>query len=113
MKRETVAELPEFIRRAKALLTEAERAELIDYLSANPEAGVRLAGGVRKLRFARPGGGKSGGYRVIHFYRSGAGTPLFLMSIFAKNVQENLTPQQLAELAKAADDLIASYRRKV
>ena len=60
MTRETVVEMPDFQRRAKAAMTEAERMALIDYLSANPLAGVLLGGGLRKVRFAREGGGKSG-----------------------------------------------------
>lgn len=75
MKRETVVEMPEFQRRARALMTEAERAELIDLLSAHPETGVSLGGGLRKVRFARGGEGKSGGFRTIHFYRPDAPGP--------------------------------------
>jgi hypothetical protein len=33
---------------------------------------ANLGGGVYKVRIARPGEGKSGGYRVIVFFRSGA-----------------------------------------
>ncbi len=35
---ETVVEMPDFMRRAKAAMTEAERMDLIDFLSANPLA---------------------------------------------------------------------------
>jgi len=52
----TVTELPEYIRRANELLNEAERKSVIDYLAAHPRAG-----GIRKLRWARGGTGKSGG----------------------------------------------------
>ncbi len=47
-------------------------------------------GGARKLRVARPGGGKSGGYRVISYY-AGADVPVFLLIVFAKNMKSNLT----------------------
>jgi len=66
-----VVETPEFIRRSRSSgMTDEEKAELISALAADPEAGISLGGGLRKVRFARTGAGKSGGYRVIHFYRS-------------------------------------------
>ena len=62
----TVVETPEFQRRARSLMSEAERLALIDFVARNPATGVSIGGGVRKFRFAREGAGKSGGYRVIH-----------------------------------------------
>lgn len=59
---QTIVELPEFLRRAKAIMTDDERMALVDYVAANPEAGVSLGGGLRKVRIPRDGGGKSGGY---------------------------------------------------
>lgn len=48
----TIAELPEFIRAADKLLSEAERQDVIRYLAQQPKAGDLLegTGGVRKLR---------------------------------------------------------------
>jgi hypothetical protein len=43
-------------------------------------------GGVRKLRWARGGRGKSGGVRLIYYYHSEA-MPLYLLTVFAKNEQ--------------------------
>jgi hypothetical protein len=65
---QTVVELPEFIRRAKAIMTDDERLALVDYIATNPEAGVSLGGGLRKVRVPREGGGKSGGYRTIYVF---------------------------------------------
>ena len=55
----TVVELPEFIRRAKNLLSEAEREAIVNYLAAHPASGVILTstGGIRKLRWKREGAG--------------------------------------------------------
>ena len=50
-------------------------------------------GGVRKVRWARAGGGKRGGARVIYFYHD-ARRPLYLLMVYAKARQENLTPDQ-------------------
>ena len=48
----TVAELPEYLRRAGKLLAEVDRRAIIDHLAAHPAAGdlIEGTGGVRKLR---------------------------------------------------------------
>lgn len=48
----TVVETAEFLRKAKPLLSESERAELVAFIAANPEAGeiIPETGGVRKIR---------------------------------------------------------------
>ena len=108
----TVVELAEFLRQAKALMTDAERKELVDYLAANPEAGVSLGGGLRKLRFSREGGGKSGGLRSVHFYQPSRGLPVFLMSVFAKNAKANLTPKEEVTMILTGDRIAATYKGK-
>ena len=105
---QTVVELPEFLRRAKAIMSDAERTALVDFLAANPEAGVSLGGGLRKARIARPGGGKSGGYRTVHVF-GGRDMPLFLLTVFAKNEKDNLSKKEQAELVALSKALIARY----
>jgi hypothetical protein len=107
----TVVELDEFLRQAKGVMTQAERVDLVDYLAANPHAGVSLGGGLRKLRFARQGAGKSGGFRSIHFYRPATG-PVILLAIFAKNEKANLTAPELSTLLKLGDILAAHYGKR-
>lgn len=55
----TVVETGEFLRRAKPLLTDTEREDLVAYLGANPEAGeiIPETGGVRKIRWRFEGRG--------------------------------------------------------
>jgi hypothetical protein len=60
---------------------------------------VRGSGGVRKLRWARPGGGKSGGVRVCYYVRTRAGQILMLV-IYAKNVRASIPGHILAQLRK-------------
>lgn len=108
---QTVAEMPEFQRRAKAIMTEDERTALLDFVAANPQAGVSLGGGLRKVRYARPGGGKSGGYRTIHVF-GGAHLPLFLLTVFAKNEKDNLSKAEQADLVALSKLLIATYGDK-
>ncbi len=58
----TIAELPEYIRRAEQLMSDAERLDVVNYLAAQPKAGDLMEGtdGVRKLRWGRGAKGKSG-----------------------------------------------------
>lgn len=107
----TVVQTSEFLRAAKAAMSEAEREALVDLLAADPEAGIPLGGGLRKLRVARDGGGKSGGYRSIHFYAPGRGLPVFLLTVFAKNDKDNLTPAEAALMQASAERIARTYGR--
>jgi hypothetical protein len=105
---QTVVELPEFLRRAKVIMSDEDRSALVDYIAANPEAGVSLGGGLRKVRIARQGGGKSGGYRTIYVF-GGVHIPIFLVTVFAKNERDNLTKAEQAELIAMSKALLARY----
>lgn len=105
---QAVVELPEFLRRAKAIMSDEDRSALVDYIAANPEAGISLGGGLRKVRIAREGGGKSGGYRTIYVF-GGVHTPIFLVTVFAKNEKDNLTKAEQAELIAMSKALLARY----
>ncbi|HLL88208.1 MAG TPA: type II toxin-antitoxin system RelE/ParE family toxin [Tepidisphaeraceae bacterium] len=89
----TIAQTATFDRqwRALDLVDEDLRALEVQILLA-PDAApvVRGTGGVRKARFARPGGGKSGGVRVCYAWFPSHAT-VFLLLAFAKNAQANLT----------------------
>lgn len=107
----TVVETPEFQRRARALMSDEERMALIDFVARNPSTGVPIGGGVRKFRFAREGGGKSGGYRVIHVFIPGDGTPVFLITVFAKNEKANLSNAEAEQVRALGRILAESYGR--
>jgi hypothetical protein len=94
-----------FTRLVGEYLTEAEYAALQDALEANPEAGqvVPQSGGVRKLRWAAPGRGKSAGYRVIYFVKREPGI-ILMLTMYAKNEKTNIPGHLLAEIRKAAED---------
>jgi hypothetical protein len=110
----TVVETPGFLREASAALTENERAELVSYLAANPEAGdvMPQTGGARKVRWKTRGRGKSGGTRVIYYYHN-ASLPLFLLNVFAKNEKANLTKAERNEMKALLPRLVAGYRRRM
>jgi hypothetical protein len=103
----TVAELPEYLRTAGKLQADADRRAVVDYLAAHPKAGdlIEGTGGVRKLRWARDGRGKSGGVRVIYYFHSDA-MPLYLLTMFAKNERANLSKAERNELAGLVDLLV-------
>lgn len=68
---QTVVEMHEFIRCAKKLgRSDDERESIIDMIASNPDAGEEIVGtgGMRKLRVAPRGKGKSGGSRLITFF---------------------------------------------
>jgi hypothetical protein len=109
MAHQTVVETSEFIRRANDIgLTDQDREGLISYLAQNPEAGVSLGGGLRKVRVARHGGGKSGGYRVLHFFRTPE-MPIFLLTVFAKNEKANISQKERADLIELCDLIAQTY----
>jgi hypothetical protein len=107
----TVVETKAFLAAAaEAGMTEEERADLVTLVALKPTHGdiPRGWGGARKLRFARRGGGKSGGYRVVTAY-CGPGTPVFLITVFGKGEKANLTRAEANELAQLVKRLCATY----
>jgi hypothetical protein len=105
---QTVVELETFLKRAKAIMSDEERDGIVIFLAANPDAGLSLGGGLRKVRIPRAGGGKSGGYRTLYVF-GGRHMPLFLLTVFAKNEKDNLSKAELAAAVTLSKRLIASY----
>ena len=109
---QTVVETKAFlVAAAEAGMSEGERVELVTLLAKDPTHGVVLSGGARKFRFARPGKGKSGSYRVVTAY-CGRGTPVFLITVFGKSEKANLTRAEANELAKRVKQLCSTYERR-
>jgi hypothetical protein len=109
----SVIETQEFLSSTSKMLTEAERALLIDYLAYNPGAGdvIPGTGGVRKLRWGLEGRGKRGGARIIHFYHNGD-MPVFALTAFAKNDQTDLSQQSRNELQVLTRRLVDAFNRR-
>jgi hypothetical protein len=99
----TVAETALFMRQAEAVWDDAEREAFVEYIARNPEIGdvIPETGGVRKVRWVRAGTGKRGGARVIYFYHD-ASRPLYLLMVYAKARQEDLTPDEKKAVRKLA-----------
>jgi len=68
---------------------------------------VQGTGGVCKLRWGKVGRGKSGGVRVIYYFHDER-LPLYLLTLFAKNEQANLTASVCNSLASLVDTLDAT-----
>jgi mRNA-degrading endonuclease RelE of RelBE toxin-antitoxin system len=97
-----VVALPEFLARAKRLPGDDERAEFIDYIGANPELGKVIPGlkGVRKIRWGRHSRGKRGGVRILYLYAVVKST-VYLLTVYAKGRQKDLTPADRKAILKA------------
>jgi hypothetical protein len=86
---------------AKRKLLAEDLANLKKELTQYPELGdlVPGTGGIRKIRLKSSSKGKSGGFRLCYFYYSHK-YELYLIMIYAKNEQENLSADQKQNLKK-------------
>ena len=80
-------------------ITDGELREMVNQLEAG-HADADLGGGVYKVRTARAGDGKSGGYRVIVYFRSEERT--FFVYGFAKSDRGNIDQGELQAFKKRA-----------
>lgn len=111
IKLQTVVELPEFQRRAKAVMSDDEREAAIVWIAENPEAGTSLGGGLRKVRIPRDGAGKRGGFRTIYVF-GGRHMPIFLVTVFAKNEKANLTAKEQAAAVELSKEIVGMWSDK-
>jgi mRNA-degrading endonuclease RelE of RelBE toxin-antitoxin system len=100
----TFIELAPFAAVRDKYLDDQEFAALQQYLVEHPDAGevIPRSGGCRKLRWGATGRGKRGGMRVIYFLRLASGQ-IVLVTIYAKNVRENIDPRLLKRLKEGFD----------
>lgn len=108
----TVVETPAFLASAREEgISDDERASMVSYLGLNPDAGEIMpgTGGARKLRFAGRGKGKSGGYRIVTFYAD-ADMPVFLLDVYSKDSQANLSKADRNELRGILSELPNAWR---
>jgi hypothetical protein len=107
---QSVVETDTYLARAEKLMTQAERAAVVDAVARNPTAGVLIPGlnGVRKMRIPLEGRGKRGGGRVIYWFHS-EGLPVVLLYVFAKNEASDLTPAQARTLSKVVQGMAQQF----
>jgi hypothetical protein len=79
----------------------------------HPSAGVLIkgTGGIRKLRWARSGRGKSGGVRVIYYFHSQE-MPLYLLTLFGKNEKANITKEEKIILSRMVRKLVNYWSQR-
>ncbi|MDR3284804.1 MAG: type II toxin-antitoxin system RelE/ParE family toxin [Treponema sp.] len=70
-----------------------------------------LGGDVYKIRVARPGEGKSGGYRTIVLFRKNERA--FFVYGFAKSDKDNIEDWELKHYRESAEDLLALPKAQI
>ncbi|MBE3143703.1 MAG: type II toxin-antitoxin system RelE/ParE family toxin [Planctomycetes bacterium] len=87
-------------------LSEDEYLGLQSFLLRYPESGkvVSGSGGVRKVRWAMSGKGKSGGVRVIYYFKK-QDDEIWLFTIYSKNEVENIPAHVLSQIAKEIENV--------
>lgn len=102
-----------FSKAAKSVFTRDELSGLLNYLSANPDAGkvVPHTGGLRKVRWAAKGQGKRGGGRVIYYFRD-LNIPLLLLTVYAKGETNDLSVAEYKAMEAKVEIIIANILRE-
>jgi len=89
-------------------LSDDEYSEIQREIMANPQKGALIPGchGLRKLRASdrRRRKGKRGGIRLIYLHVPLANR-FYMLDVYGKDEQEDLTPQDRKELGVLADEL--------
>lgn len=107
----TFVELPVFSQAREAYLDDDDFSELQAALIHQPLAGDLIpgTGGARKLRWQRQDSGKRGGLRVVYYYVDHR-EQIWLLTLYSKNVSDNVSPQTLKKLTDAIHAEIARNR---
>ncbi len=94
-----------FQRMLPVYLGDDEYSELQQFLLQNPEAGelVPGSGGVRKVRWARPGMGKRGGLRIIYFVQRQP-DEFWMLTLYAKARRKDIPAHILKQLLEVFRD---------
>lgn len=100
----TIIETPIYLRMVEGVWNASEREAFIVFISDNPLSGDVISGadGLRKVRWARAGMGKSGGARVIYYTRLPQGD-LVLIAVYAKAKFDNMPIEILKSWKEAYD----------
>lgn len=108
----TIFETKHFVRLCNKLIGTTERSRLLWHLKANPKDGdvIPGTGGIRKIRWAKPGSGKRGGIRVIYYFYDKNGI-LFMLTTYAKNDKVDLSSKEKKEYQNLVKELIKLFNQ--
>lgn len=106
----TVVELPGYEKAIEGVLTPDEASGLVAFLAQHPDDGAVIpnTGGIRKLRWGARGKGKSGGARIIYYFRD-LNMPLYLLTAFSKGEKINVTKKEEAALRRVVDAIVQQH----
>ena len=104
----TFVETPIFTREISTLLSDEDYRAMQLALLFRPESGEisRRTGGLRKLRWKLAHAGKRGGLRVIYYWDKPAEV-LYMLWVYRKSRQDDLTPRQCKLLSKLVKEYLA------
>ncbi len=79
--------------------------ELVELLSMNPEEGVGLGQNIYKIRLRNSSvtRGKSGGFRVITYYKKN--DTLYLVTIYSKTEEDTIVTEKLKKIVETEIEL--------
>lgn len=99
-----IVETPIFTKLINEIMSDDEYKELQEALVIKPDLGVLIknSGGLRKIRWSVDGRGKRGCVRIIYYWMT-ENEQLYMMYIFPKSTQENLTDAQTKALRQIVE----------
>lgn len=104
MKRQ-ITQVPDFAEKVERLISrhQMKRVDFEEFkkkIAENPEMGdvIQGTGGVRKTRIKSASKGTRGGFRVCYYFHDVDSGEIFLLAIYAKNEQEDLSSGDKKEL---------------
>lgn len=85
-------------------LSDEEYRALQTYLMQKPDAGdiVRGSGGIRKVRWASDRKGKSGGIRIIYYWKK-PDHEIWMLTLYRKSERSTIPGHILKQIAEAID----------
>lgn len=100
-----IVETSIFTRQVQVLLSDEEYRQLQMALVLHPDMGTVIpgSGGLRKTRWSLAGRGKRGGVRIIYYWAV-VNDKILMLFMYAKNEQDDLTPEQLKVLRRLIEE---------
>jgi hypothetical protein len=99
-------ETPTFTRQVLELLTDDEYRALQNTLAQDPECGdlIKAGGGIRKIRHALQGRGKSAGVRAIYYWVKNK-HQIYMLVVYPKSRKDDLSDKETVILRALVKEL--------